>query len=115
MTYKLFIDDERFPPSSDWVVVRSSYDAILQCQAHGIPSFISFDHDLGGYDTSIVFIKWMIEGVLDAIQYGRPLPQFPRNYSIHSQNPVGAKNIKCLMDSFICFIDKYNRDQRKNT
>lgn len=109
MTYRLFIDDERYPPGDiqDWVIVRSSHEAIEKGQADGLPSFISFDHDLGGADTSIAYIKWMIETVLDAIQHGNPLPPFPRHYEIHSQNPVGAQNIRSLMDSFICFMDKH--------
>jgi hypothetical protein len=50
MAYKLFIDDERFPVTDDWVIVRSSKEAIDHVLAHGMPSEISFDHDLGGND-----------------------------------------------------------------
>jgi hypothetical protein len=50
MSYKMFIDDERFPVSDDWVIVRSSQEAIDTVLAKGFPSYISFDHDLGGDD-----------------------------------------------------------------
>jgi hypothetical protein len=45
---KLFLDDERFPPDdgSEWVIVRSAFEAMLYCMDHGCPEFISFDHDL---------------------------------------------------------------------
>lgn len=107
MTWKLFIDDERFPASEGWVIARSSEEAIQKCREYGFPSFISFDHDLGGDDTSIVFINWMIEQTLDSITSGPP-HYFPRDYFIHSQNPVGRDNIKSLMDSFIAYY--YNEN-----
>ena len=48
MTYKMFIDDERFPKTDDWTIVRSSQEAIDCVLKKGIPSHIAFDHDLGG-------------------------------------------------------------------
>ena len=99
MSYNLFIDDERFPPDDgkDWTIVRTSYDAILHVAKHGMPRYISFDHDLGGADTSMKFIAWLIEAVLD----GRV--QIPEDFSyyVHSQNPVGAQNIKYKMDALV--------------
>lgn len=102
MTYKLFIDDERFPPDvsyNEWVVTQSSNDAIWAVESYGLPQYISFDHDLGGEDTSIVFINWLINHMLDNKL------SFPKDfeYYVHSQNPVGKKNIENLMDNFIKF------------
>lgn len=98
MTYNLFIDDERFPPDDgrEWVIVRSSQEAIYTVVERGAPSFISYDHDLGGDDTSMRFITWMIDAYLDG-----ELQSFPVNYTIHSQNPVGARNIAELLKGFI--------------
>lgn len=104
MSYNLFIDDERFPPNDgrEWVIVRSSRDAIEYVQTHGIPDYISYDHDLGGDDTSMRFIMWMVDGYLDG-----SLESFPVNYTIHSQNPIGARNIAGLLQGFIaCEVDK---------
>lgn len=98
MSYNLFIDDERFPPDDgrEWVIARSSQEAIFTVVARGVPMFVSYDHDLGGDDTSMCFITWMIDRYLDG-----ELGTFPVNYTIHSQNPIGARNIKGLLDGFI--------------
>lgn len=100
--YSLFIDDERVPgsrsaPVGKWVIVRSMRDAVSQVQRHGWPDFISFDHDLGddeltGYD----FAKWIVDRALD----GNPLPD-DFAFDVHSQNPVGAQNIKSLLKNYL--------------
>ena len=59
MTYKLFIDDERYPTDNTYLIARSSAEAIHVLNRYGIPESISFDHDLGGEDTSIEFIKYL--------------------------------------------------------
>jgi len=98
--YKLFIDDERFPVTEDWVIVRSSEEAISFVKEFGIPSEISFDHDLGGDDTSREFIKWLTDQLVENII------SFPEGFSyhVHSQNPIGAKWIKETMDSLIKYF-----------
>ena len=92
--YRMFIDDERFPASEDpmTLIVRSSAEAIEVIKKLGVPYFVSYDHDLGGDDTSMIFINWMIDAYLDG-----ELKHFPINYYVHSQNPVGARNIKYLL------------------
>jgi len=54
MEYNMFIDDERYPPMDGdvWVIVRTSQQAIDWITSNGYPSFISFDHDFDGDDTS---------------------------------------------------------------
>jgi hypothetical protein len=98
MTYHLFIDDERFPPDDgkNWNIVRTSDEAIGCVIMCGVPEFVSYDHDLGGDDTSMKFIWWMIDAYLDG-----KIDGFPVNYTVHSQNPVGARNIRELLDAFI--------------
>lgn len=102
MTYALFIDDERFPVNEDWVIVRTSEDAIDCVLEHGMPNFISFDHDLGGDDTSMNFLCWMADALCDGVI------QFPSDfdYAVHSQNPVGAKNIKGMMHNLLAHFKK---------
>lgn len=95
MTYKLFIDDLRMPPTDDWVIARSSQEAWDIVMKLGTPSLISYDHDLGGEDTSMVFIHRLIRHKLD-----NPDFDFPIGYQIHSANPVGVKNIFELLRSF---------------
>lgn len=101
MTYKLFIDDERHPPikdEEDWTIARSSEQAKQCVERFGVPAFISFDHDLGGDDTSMVFIHWLIEYCI-INNY-----EFPTEFYVHSQNPVGSQNIHGLMASAIKFF-----------
>ena len=94
---KLFIDDERYPATDDFKIVRSSLEAIEHVQEHGIPSYISFDHDLGGDDVSTIFIKFLIEYMLDN---NLKLPENFKYY-VHSQNPIGKKNIEMDMELLI--------------
>ena len=93
MAYKLFIDDLRDPVTNDWKVARSSAEAKDIVVEFGIPNEIAFDHDLGGDDTSIVFINWLINEMLDE---DLKLPEGFK-FSIHSMNPIGVENIKSLM------------------
>jgi hypothetical protein len=99
MTYKLFLDDERFPPgdASSWCITRDYGSTIAMIEAFGCPELISFDHDLGegpsGYDVA----RWLIETDLN-------YPGFlPHNFqfTIHSQNPIGAANIKGLLTPYL--------------
>lgn len=91
--YKMFIDDVRNPPPGDWVVVRSSDEALAYVQANGMPAFISFDHDLGGDDTTMVFLRKLVDYVWNG-------DDSPPAYEVHSANPVGRLNIQSFMDSW---------------
>ncbi len=97
MAWKLFLDDERYPKSDDWNIARSSASAIQMILFLGMPQEISFDHDLGGDDTSMVFLHWLTGALL------RKEVDFPKDfvYSVHSQNPVGARNVAGLMDNLL--------------
>lgn len=112
---KLFLDDMRKAPDFTWDVVRNYQEFVAYIKLHGVPDVISFDHDLGdehyieythgenyrlttgqelpinynkftektGYDCA----KWLIENGLR-----------PKEYLVHSMNPVGVLNIKFVMD-----------------
>ena len=90
---KLFIDDLRDPPSNDYAVVRSTIEAIEWVRQNGMPSFISFDHDLGGEDTSMIFLRRLFNELWNE---GDAIP----DYRVHSANPVGSKNIIAFMESW---------------
>lgn len=113
---KLFLDDTRNAPDFTWDVVRSYSQFVAYIKLYGVPDVISFDHDLGiehydeyavgeslrlttgeepvinydkftektGYDCA----KWLVENGLR-----------PSEYRVHSMNPVGAQNIKFVMES----------------
>ena len=97
MTYKLFLDDLRDPINNDWVIARSSKEAIEVVEKHGMPIEITFDHDLGGDDTSIIFINFLTNYLLDNPFYLSD----DFCYSIHSANPVGRQNIDGKMKPLI--------------
>lgn len=101
MTWKLFIDDERFPPENQggWVIARSSGEAIYFIVKYGWPNRISFDHDLGGSDTAMFVVYWMAE----EISSGRYKGSMPEWY-VHSQNPIGKKNIEGYLQSLENFM-----------
>lgn len=102
MTYQLFIDDERFPPNDNncWIIAKTSEEAIQKVKDYGFPAYISFDHDLGGEDTSRYFVKWLMNMVIDGKL--RIPPGF--GFYVHSQNPVGRdwifNNITSLVYHF---------------
>ncbi|MCS4089880.1 cyclic-phosphate processing receiver domain-containing protein [Rhizobium sp. BK176] len=125
MSWKLFIDDDcdgaRNPaisvedggwrrrmnlPSSvpetaylgDWVLARSADEAIAIVEELGMPSFISFDHDLGDGKDAIAVAHWLIERDMD----GAPFPA-DFAFEVHSGNPIGRANIRGLIDNYLEF------------
>jgi hypothetical protein len=101
MSYKLFLDDERFPVGNDWKIVRSYHEAIECIQTFGMPEFMSLDHDLSTPETGYDFVQWLVEQQLDANL------QFPSNFKfqVHSMNPVGAENIGRLLKNFLQHLE----------
>jgi hypothetical protein len=99
MSYRLFLDDERFPPDdgNQWVIVRTSGEAIDLLHQRGVPNYISFDHDLGGDDTAIPYVNALFDYVMD----NRVVMPSGFDYYVHSQNVEGAKNIRGKMVGFI--------------
>ena len=94
MIWALFIDDLREPPrDQEWVVCRSTEEAIDQVRLRGMPSVMSLDHDLGDDDTTMVFLRCLVNELWDG---GTP----PPDYRVHSANPVGAQNIISFMESW---------------
>lgn len=117
MTYKLFLDDERYPGQVTWikfavgpyVIVRSYDEFVKYITENGVPSVVSFDHDLAdqhykamasgsndygpektGYDAA----KWLV-----ALCQDNDL-EFPEYY-VHSMNPIGARNIQSYIENAV--------------
>lgn len=93
MTWNMFIDDVRNPPDGEWIVCRSTDEALEKVRSLGFPDLISFDHDLGGEDTTMVFLRRLVNEEWDGISP-------PPDYTIHSANPVGVENIRAFMESW---------------
>jgi len=89
--WKLFLDDVRNPTEDGFTTARSSAQAIFFVRYAGLPTFISFDHDLGQEDDAMRFIDFMIEEY-----YDEDVP----DYQVHSANPVGRDNIVAKMESW---------------
>jgi hypothetical protein len=102
IVWQLFLDDERYPSDTLGItchIARNYDDAVWYVQHYGPPVFISFDHDLGSPQnlTGMDFAKWLCNQVMNG------LIQLPDDFMfyVHSQNPVGAKNIQTYMDQFL--------------
>ena len=97
---KLYIDDIRNPDTAGFDIVRSYDDAVFYMRLRGCPHFISFDHDLGDADapTGYDIAKWMVER--DMNDSGGFIPA-DFDFAVHSANPVGAENIKGLLDNYL--------------
>lgn len=90
---KLYIDDVRCPPDDGFVVLRTSEEALQYVREHGWPNFMSLDHDLGGDDTVMVFLRRLVDEIWDQ-------KTLPPHYYVHSANPVGKQNIISFMNSW---------------
>lgn len=97
IVWKLFLDDVRHPSDDTWIIARSSKQAIDLVLKLGVPNTISFDHDLGWDDSSMIFIDWLLEKL---IEKNLTLP-IDFTYTVHSMNPVGKENIECLMNNIV--------------
>lgn len=96
MSYTAYLDDVRVPKVTYDIVWRSSVEAISYMQEKGCPFFVSFDHDLGGEDTAMKVVKWMISQ--DEANPGWIPWDF--DFEIHSSNIVGSKNIESYFLSY---------------
>jgi len=99
----MFIDDVRSPPGQMKFnhIARSSDAAIAIMEKGGCPSYISFDHDLGGDDTAMRVVNWMIEKDMDEQGW------IPDNltWDVHSANPIGKENINSKL---LCYLKHRN-------
>lgn len=100
----LFLDDERYPPrdSSPWKIARSLKEVKILLDKYGNPSFISFDHDLGTTETGLDVAKWLCERDMNT---GTGFTS-DFNFYVHSQNPVGAKNIREYIFSYMKHLEE---------
>lgn len=97
-TTRLFLDDERFPPqrweNDSFVYIARSVDEAIDIMKNNKINFVSFDHDLGSELSGYDFAKWLVEYFMDnGIPNGF-------EYEVHSMNPIGAQNIRCLLNNF---------------
>lgn len=95
MLYSLYIDDERTPKTSrEFCIVRSCDEAINFVLEHGMPMYVSFDHDLGTGASGYDFAKWLVEYMIDH----NITTMF--EFNVHSANPVGSANINSYLENY---------------
>ena len=96
---KIWVDDIRTPPASDWQWCKTSAEAILCLEIRagvgdhkyltGPIDVMSLDHDLGGDDTTRPVVIWMCENDF-----------WPNKVVCHSQNPVGRYWIESMIERY---------------
>jgi hypothetical protein len=101
--WKLYLDDLRYPSDKSYTIARSVKDTQKLVNIFGVPTFISFDHDLGvdtkgelllcGYD----FVKWLVQMDMD----GLIDLDVKFTFEVHSKNPVGAENIRRYLEQYL--------------
>lgn len=96
----LFLDDERYPAPDlkNWIIARCYESAVELIKSWRMPSYISFDHDLGSDLTGYDFAKWIVEQDLNAAGLF-----IPKNFDfyVHSQNNIGAVNIRVYLTNYL--------------
>lgn len=127
----MYLDDIRHPTMTypetlncQWLVVRSYDEFVEQIKLKGIPTFVSFDHDLSiehypvmekdggvsnmtkipyetykektGYDCA----KWMVDYCME---HNKKIPAF----GVHSMNPVGRENIQSYLENAERFMEEH--------
>ncbi len=95
---KLWIDDQLNDPETPsrhvpkgWIGAASSAEAIALVQEHGLPTAMDLDHDLGGEDTVMVFLKWLAGSFPNG-----PIP----DWTVHSRNGEGIKSVYAYLNSW---------------
>ena len=94
---KLWIDDMRRPPSTDWLWCKSVKGAksavyAYETNMHDDTITIDLDHDAGDYANQggdyIKFLDWLEEmNIVDTGYF----------FHIHSMNPVGRENMETII------------------
>lgn len=89
--YKIWVDDIRYPPNTDWIWVKSVNQAktlIEILENTDSEMLISLDYDAGDYGPSdyIKILDWLEET-------GRNYP-----IHIHSMNVVGVANMRAIIE-----------------
>ncbi len=112
--YRIFLDDERmvhdvYKDHYDFVTVRNLEEFKRVIFDRGVPTFISFDHDLGEDETGAVrpggydVAKWLVyEMELDISEMG---------YKVHSWNIQTRDQINGLLDNWKKELDNRLRSQ----
>lgn len=86
----------------DWKVARSYSEAEALIREFGLPTFASFDHDLG-FDQKYEEEKTGRHVAALMIEIDMETNTLPDDFSfeVHSANPIGRKNIQMLLSGYL--------------
>lgn len=92
----IYIDDIRDKPQVNYISITcrdyiSAIDLIDYFISRGCCLMLDFDHDLGEGKTGYDIAKYIVEN---------QIPTDLIRYHVHSSNPVGAMNIRQLLDRY---------------
>ncbi len=95
--YKLYLDDERTPKGSNWVIVKSFNEFVSTILENGLPEEVSLDHDLGEDEngllpTGLDCLKWLLTDQNFDIT--------GMKINIHSSNAAGAANMQSYINTW---------------
>lgn len=109
--WNLFLDDQCVPdsdgiiirkpevidPSRTYISFTNVADSISYILKNGLPTFISFDHDLADKNVSGYNLAKFI------VEYDMQFHCMPNefDYQVHSANPIGTQNIIGLFSSYL--------------
>jgi hypothetical protein len=128
MKRAIYLDDLRTPTNvlpgyEPWFVVRN-YDQFVEwIKTKGMPDFVSFDHDLADEHVDDYFAQKIVQGYQNPMydeyteKTGLDCAKWLVDYcqinhiplcgcSVHSHNPVGARNIHSLLNGFKKHMDQ---------
>lgn len=108
---KLFLDDLRTidmvydrSMETEFDIVRTYEEFVNYIKENGLPSYISFDNDLG-LDVNgkvapdgLAAAKWLV--------YESGLNLINLKFKVHSANPVAAEQIRGLLNNYINYLKK---------
>jgi hypothetical protein len=105
---KIWLDDIRDAPDDSWFVIRSPWAclAVIVVMDEYDPEngleVLSLDHDLAAFDykgeeRTGYWLLCRLEEL--AHKYPQFRSKLPKEYRIHSANPVGRRNMQAAIDS----------------
>jgi len=112
--FKIWLDDERNPKekiiqdnfgaNGDEIWIKTA-EALIVLIKQNIVESVSFDHDLGENNISINKNGYDVALLIEELAYNNEID--PISWKIHTQNPVGRKNIENAMKNADRYWKKY--------
>ena len=98
---KIYLDDERNPKGTDWIVVRNLDELerlVYIDKCFCMIEEISFDHDLGEEKNGLDCLKFLVE--TDILMRGKLLHKNLK-YNFHTANPCGRDNMQSYLECYL--------------